>query len=148
MFLSTKNLKLPKSRARKLCSKFIGPYRVLWAEPQTLTYALELPTALQSRRIVLTFHMSLLHPYHATNDMMFPNRVQPEPYDFGAPDDQEWFVDKIIGHRRENNGLEFYVQWSLGDTTWELLPSCKDLEALDCYLELQGIKCPAQLPKC
>ena len=63
---------------------------------------------------------------------MFPNRVQPEPYDFGALDDQEWFIDDLMGHCWVNGkDLEFEVRWSLGDTTWEPLSSCKDLEALD-----------------
>ena len=77
--------------------------------------------------------------------MIFPNRAQPKPYDFGTPDDQEWFVNEIIGHHWENS-LEFYVWWSLGNMTWEPLSSCKDLEAFNCYLELQGVKCLAQLP--
>ena len=38
-----------------------------------------------------------------------------------------------------------YIWWSLGDTTWDLLTSCKELEALDHYLELQGVKHLAQL---
>jgi hypothetical protein len=55
---------------------------------------------------------------------MFPNRVHPEPYDFGTLDDQEWFLDELIGCRWGNNkNLEFEVRWSLGDTTWELLSS-------------------------
>ena len=62
---------------------------------------------------------------------MFPNRAQPEPYDFGAPDNQEWFVNEILGHRWTGNGqLELEVWWSLGDTTWEGLENCKRLEAL------------------
>ncbi|KAG6804836.1 hypothetical protein H0H92_002076, partial [Tricholoma furcatifolium] len=79
---------------------------------------------------------------------MFPNRATPEPYDFGAPDDQEWFVDEITSHRWiDGNQLELEVRWSLGDSTWEPLSECKDLEALDRYLELQGVKRPAQLKK-
>ncbi|KJA14802.1 hypothetical protein HYPSUDRAFT_100438, partial [Hypholoma sublateritium FD-334 SS-4] len=34
VFLSTKNLNLPKNRARKLLPKFIGPYRVISAKPE------------------------------------------------------------------------------------------------------------------
>ena len=34
------------------------------------------------------------------------------------------------------------------DTTWEPLAECKDLEALDLYLELQGVAHPRDLPKC
>jgi transposase InsO family protein len=148
VFLSMKNLNLPKGRARKLCPKFVGPYKVLQAEHTTSRYTLELPTALQERRLNPTFHVSLLRPYRATDDYMFPNRVHPEPYDFGAPDDQEWFVDEIVGHRwTDEQDLELEVQWSLGDTTWEPLSTCKDLEALDRYLELHGARRPAQLSK-
>jgi len=98
VYLSTKNLNLPKGRARKLCPKFVGPYKVITAHPEVSNYTLELPTALQARGIISTFHISLLRPYHASSDALFPNRLQPEPYDFGAPDNQEWFVDDIIGH--------------------------------------------------
>ena len=47
MYLSTKNLNLPKGRARKLCPKYIGPYKVAKANPDSLTYMLELPMVLQ-----------------------------------------------------------------------------------------------------
>ena len=30
-----------------------------------------------------------------------------------------------------NNDLEFQVKWMAGDVTWEVLSSCKELEALD-----------------
>ena len=79
---------------------------------------------------------------------MFPNRVHLGPYDNGAPDEQEWFVEDLIGHCWiEGKNLEFEVQWSLGDTTWELLSSCKELAALDRYLEIHSIQWPSQLAK-
>ena len=46
VYLSTKNLNLPKGRARKLCPKFVRPWKVIRAWPETSTYELELPTAL------------------------------------------------------------------------------------------------------
>ena len=42
---------------------------------------------------------------------------------------------------------ELEVRWMLGDTTLEPLASCKDLEALDLYLELWGIAHPCDLQK-
>ncbi|KAF8236636.1 hypothetical protein L208DRAFT_1036978, partial [Tricholoma matsutake] len=85
---------------------------------ETSTYMLELPTALQARQVVPSFHVSLLRPYHANDDSVFPNKAQPDPYNFGVPDDQEWFVEDLIRHRwAEDKNLEFEVQWSLGDTT-------------------------------
>lgn len=148
VYLSTKNLNLPRNRARKLCPKFIGPYKVAKANPKNSNYTLELPTALAKRGIHPTFHISLLRPHQASNDGMFPNRVQPEPYDFGLEDEHEWFVDEIIGHRCVDHGnLEFQVCWSLGDTTWETHANCRDLAALDRYLELHNVKRANMLPK-
>jgi len=91
------------------------------------------------------FHVLLLRAYHASKDLMFHNRVHPEPYDFGAPDEHKWFVDKLLGHQWKGKSLEFEVRWSLGDTTWEPFENCKELEALDWYLEIQGVNCPAEL---
>lgn len=130
VYLSTKNLNILKGRARKLCPKYIGPYKVMESYPETSNYTLELPLALQTRQIHPKFHVSLLRPHHANNDALFPNRDQPEPYDFGALDNAEWFVEEIIGHRwTQRNKLELQVRWSLGDTTWEPLAHCKDLAA-------------------
>jgi hypothetical protein len=47
VYLSTKNLNLPKGRARKLCPKYVGPYKVAKADLSNLMYTLELPVALQ-----------------------------------------------------------------------------------------------------
>ncbi|SJL16373.1 uncharacterized protein ARMOST_19895 [Armillaria ostoyae] len=148
VYLSTKNLNIPKGRARKLCPKYVGPYKVSAAHPETSNYTLELPLALQAQQIHPRFHASLLRPHHVNNDALFLNRAQPEPYDFGAPDDTEWFVDEILGHRWDGGErLEFQVCWSMGDTTWEPLDNCKDLVALDRYLEVMGAKSPRRLPK-
>ena len=60
VFLSTQNLSFPKGRARKLIPKFIGPYKVQVAHPETSTYTLELPEDLRKRKLNPTFHVSLL----------------------------------------------------------------------------------------
>ena len=147
VYLSTKNFNLPKNRARKLCPKYIGPYKISGTIPEKSTYTLELPTALQERRIHPTFHESLLKPYYPSYDSVFPNRLQPEPYDFGVTDDHEWFVDEIIGHRWKGKKVEYEVRWSLGDTTWETHANCNQLAALDRYLELHGIDNHSKLPR-
>jgi len=139
VYLSTNKLALPKGRARKLMPKYIGPYEVIASKLETSQYTLSLPEELKKRRIVPSFHESRLRPYHENNDVLFPNREANVYYDFGEPDDQEWLVDEIVTHQWKGKKLEFLVRWNLGDSTWEPYSECKELEALDRYLDLQGL---------
>ena len=109
---------------------------------------LELPQEFKDRRINPMFHTNLVWPYINNNDTLFPKRDTKVYYDFGNEKDQEWLVEEILAHRWTNNDLELQVKWMAGDVTWELLGSCKDLEALDVCLELQGAKAPRDLSQC
>ena len=46
VYLSTQNLTLPRGRARKLVSKYIGPYKVVKAHNEASTITLKLPPVL------------------------------------------------------------------------------------------------------
>ena len=145
VYLSTANLNLPKGRARKLLPKFIGPYPIEKAKPETSTYQLKLPSELVDRRIHPVFHVSKLRPHIGNDDGKFPHREVITYYDFGTDPETEWMVDAIVGHRWNRNQFQFHVRWSLGDTTWESLARCNELKALDDYLELHGVKEPSEL---
>lgn len=140
VYLSTENLALPKGRSRKLMPKYIGPYQVTDSHPEKSRYTLDLPPELKARRIHPSFHVSRLRDYHRNDDKVFPKREVRAYYDFGDAEDNEWLVDEIIAHQWSGNKISFLVQWNLGDTTWEPYSECKDLEALDRYLELLGIE--------
>ena len=140
VYLSTENLSLPKGRAKKLVPKYIGPYTIIALKPEVSRYTLDLPTELKKRRIHPTFHENKLRPYVKNDETIFPRREAQAFYDFGEDDEQEWLVDEILTHQWKGNKLEFLVRWNLGDTTWEPYNECKELEALDRYLELQGIQ--------
>ena len=79
---------------------------------------------------------------------MFPKRDTKVYYDFGNDKGQEWLIEEILAHKWTNIDLELQVKWIAGDITWELLSSCKDLEALDIYLELRGAIAPQDLSQC
>jgi hypothetical protein len=147
VYLSTKNITMPKDRANKLVAKYIGPYRVTRAIPENSNYVLELPAELTRRRIHLRFHVSLLRLHYPNDDVLFLNRERAEPYDFSAPDDAEWFVDEIVRHRWKGRNIEFLVKWNMGDSTCEPLGNCNELVALDQYLMLMDIKEWQELPK-
>ena len=149
VYLSTQNLTLPKGRARKLVPKYIGPYKVVKAHNEASTVMLELPPALVARRISPTFHMGLTQKFIANNDKLFPKRDVKSFYDVSQDNEQEWLIKEITSHPWTSlKELELEVRWMLGDTTWEPLASCKNLEALYLYLELWGIAHPCNPPKC
>ena len=147
-YLSTQNLTLPKGRARKLVPKYIGPYKIVKAHNEASTVTLELPPALIERQINPTFHMGLIRKFVANNDKLFHSRDAKSFYDFGKDNEQEWLVEEITSHRWTSpKELKLEVRWTLGDTTWEPLATCKNLEALDIYLELCSVAHPHDLPK-
>jgi hypothetical protein len=127
--------------------KYVGPYKVLQAYPETSNYTLELPSELVRRRIHPKFHIGLLRLHEPNDNALFPNRASVDAYDFGAPDNAEWIVNELDSHRWNGKDLEFQVQWNAGETTWEPLESCKELAALDRYLTLIGMKHWRQLSR-
>ena len=148
VYLSTKNLSLPKGRAKKLLPKFIGPYKVVEVHTAASTVTLDLPPELTARRVHPTFHASLIRAHVPNDDGRFPRRDTKSYYDFGSADEPEWFVDEVLGHRWvSQNELELQIRWTLGDVTWEPLAECKELEALDEYLDLHGVTRPRDLPR-
>jgi len=56
------------------------------------------------------------------------------------PDDDEWLIDKILGHRFNGRGdIEFNVLWTAGDNTWEPYSHVSELEALQHYYDIMGV---------
>ena len=55
-------------------------------------------------------------------------------------------MDEILAHKWDRSRLSFHVCWNQGDTTWEMLDICKDLQALDEYLQPIGVEQPLELP--
>lgn len=56
-------------------------------------------------------------------------------------------MDEIVSHKWDRDKLSFQVQWNLGDMTWESYEDCKELQALDDYLQLLGVSTLADLPR-
>ena len=140
VYLSTQNLSMPKGRARKLIPKYIGPIKVLWQDITSDTYTLDLPTELKAQWIHPMFHVGVLRQHEPNDDVLFLKRDVQAFYDVGNKEEVEWVIDEILAHQWVTNKVEFLVRWNLGDSTWEPYAHCKDLEALDRYLEIQGVE--------
>ena len=148
IYLSTQNLTLLKGRARKLLPQYIGPYHMIDAHNEASMVTLELLDDLKNWCYAPIFYTSLIHKYEVNNDNLFLHHKAKAFYNFGLNDEEEWLINEILSHWWINSkDLEFQVQWTLGDITWEPLSSCKEPEALDMYLELHRVKKPCDLPK-
>ena len=107
--------------------------------PEKSNYKLQLSAELIVRRIYPRFHVSLLRAYEPNDDALFPSHKSKHFYDFGMPDNEEWLVDEIVGHKFTGKSIEFNIRWTAGDHTWELYQTVMDLEALDQYYALMGM---------
>ncbi len=144
VLLSSKNINLHKGQSRKLFPKNLGPYKVLWANLHTSTYKIKLLPDLRARHIHDVFHESVLRPYVANDNTGFPKHETCVNVDIGTDPDKEWVIRSIEDHCW-SPGLKFRVHWEMGDTTWEPLKVVDELEALNQYLELEGVKDPLKL---
>ncbi len=96
-------------RVAKFMVRYDGPYKVLTVVPHSSAYTLELP---DSMNIFPTFHVSLLKPYRANNDSLFPSRSHRDPGPIITDDGvEEYVVDEIIDHQCRGRGYRFLVRW-------------------------------------
>ena len=144
VYLSTKNISLPKGRARKLSPKYLGPFPISRTIKEGATYQLELSDELVKRGVNSTFHASLLRPHVPNDDQRFPGRLPIQIPGFGEKP-EESIVDRIVTHHRKGQGSEFLIQWKAGDRTWATYREVAHLNALDWYCELMGVKDAAGL---
>ena len=132
---------------KKLLPLFIGPYEILRAQPEVLTYMLKLPPELEARGIHPTFHISQLATHEPNDLLLFPGQDAQVYYNFGKSPEKELQEHEIIDHIWDlDDVLWFRVKWTVGDLTWEPTANVNELIALDNYLELHAIKNVEDLP--
>jgi hypothetical protein len=144
VYLSTKNLRLPKGRARKLTPKYIGPFKIVREVSPGTLYQLELPKELKARGIHDMFHVSLLRKHYPNDDRRFPGRQLHQLPGFGQ-NPTEWNIDHILSHSCHGKDALFEVQWTTGDVTWVPYVELRDTIAMDGYLEAMGTLNPRGL---
>lgn len=88
VYISTKNMSLPKGLARKLAPKFIGPYRIT-EDFRNGSYRLDLPSSLKQRGLHNVFHALLLRVHEPNNDRLFPGRLDSQITDLEDRENDE-----------------------------------------------------------
>ena len=106
--LSTKNISLPKGRARKLAPKYLGPFAAISMKvlKDGATYQLDLGDGLLKRGVNRSFHASLLKPHIPNDDRRFPGRLPSQIPGFG-----EKPYEVIIAHHGKEVRSEFEILW-------------------------------------
>jgi len=145
VYLSTKNISLPKGMARKLAPKYLGPFAITRVLREGATYQLGLSEELLKRGINPSFHASLLKPHVPNDDRRFPGRLPSQIPGFGRRPD-EWVVDSIVDHQGKGVNSQFLVRWKAGGQTWAPYREVAHLMALGRYCELMGVEEPHGLP--
>jgi hypothetical protein len=136
VYISTKNMSIPKGRARKLVPKYIGPYRVLKSFGNS-SFRIALPVNLKSRGLHDVFHASLLRIHAPNDDRLFPGRLDSQVEHLGGTEG-EWMIERVRTHAGQGLGALFEVLWKSGDITWLPYEQIAKSTALEDYLESQG----------
>jgi transposase InsO family protein len=145
VYLSSKDLKIPKGRARKLIPKYIGPYKILKAHRND-SFVIELPPELKRRGIHGVFHSSKLRIHIPNDDRLFPGRLVTQVTDF-TENSKEWAVERIVSHKGAGTNAHFEVEWKSGDRTWMPYDQVAHLNALNAYFEVLGIDRVSELKR-
>ena len=73
MYVSIKNMNLPRQQVRKLVLKYIRLYRII-RNARNKAFELELPSEIKNHNIHSVFHTLLLRIHVFNNDRLFPKR--------------------------------------------------------------------------
>ena len=141
VYLSTKNITLPKGMSRKLAPKFVGPYPIV-EDFGNHSYRLKLPLSLKKRGVHDVFHSSLLCIHIANDDKLFPGRLDSQVFDLEDLEG-EWAVEKVLEHKLSDKKLMFKVLFKSGDSNWLEYEEISHLIVTDQYLEAMGIEKPS-----
>ena len=138
MYLSTKNINLPKGTSRKLAPKYVWPYCIS-EDFGNNSYRIEFPDALKQIGIHSVFHSSLLRIHVVNNDHLFPRRSEEQVPDLSGTG-KEWAIEKVLTHRGSHSDTSFEVQWVSGDRSWVPYSDLEHLRPLQEYLEVIGVE--------
>lgn len=138
VYLSTKNISLPKGLARKFIPKFIGPYKIL-QDFKNSSFKLDLPLNLKRRGVHDVFHASLLRAHEPNDDRLFPGRLESQISEL-EDQENEWAIEQIVAHKGAGRNAVFETVWKSGDRTWVPYASIAHLAALTAYLEVLGVE--------
>ena len=107
VYVSTKNMNLPRQQVRKLVLKYIKPYRII-RNARNKAFKLDLPLEMKNHNIHSVFHALLLRIHVPNNNRLFPEREVRQVTGL-SNENQEWTVDLIKTHTGKSRTTLFKV---------------------------------------
>jgi uncharacterized protein YuzE len=138
VYLSTKNLRIKvkkQGKCAKFLDRYVGPFKIIRAHPETSTYKLELPA---NYKIHPTFHARLLKAAVPNDPELFPEREPARPGPAFPDDEDEYEIEKILDHKDVRGKRRYLVHWlgyPTSDDQWVDANDIHAPEILQPYLD-------------
>ncbi len=123
-------------RVAKFMPHYDGPYLVTHANPDLLSYTLDIPN---SPARFNTFHISELRKFIPNDKDLFPSCDHPSPGPVVTEEGlEEHVIEHILDEQRRGRGFQYLIRWlGFSESHDEWLPhhQLEDCEALDVWIE-------------
>jgi len=104
-------------RSAKFYPRYIGPFKIIEARPESSNYKLELYPAVDFESINPVFHAKLLRQYIPNDPRRYPARepARPPPV---IPEDNQYEVEKILDHDKRHGYLVRWAGYDQSEDSW------------------------------